>query len=179
MLTSTSALFRKESFQSGNESLLNERKKRVEKKKVKIRSITKPKKGKQTSALYCQVQAQKYTIWIIPILMSIKSRYFNLSKISAWAISFLTGNHNILKLDSYQLILNIMMKLVLFSRTTFSVQYVTSEPELPRSMKWSRSIDRSIAFFAIEINLLIKPIYRDRDRDRKGLIKIDLDCSDT
>jgi hypothetical protein len=62
MLTSTSAPFRQESFQSGNESLLNERKKRVEKKKVKIRSITKPKKGKQTSALYCQVQAQKHTI---------------------------------------------------------------------------------------------------------------------
>ena len=48
---------------------------------------------------------------------------------------------------------------------------------LPRSMKWSRSIDRSSAFFAIEINLLIKPIYRDRDR--KGSIKIDLDCGDT
>ena len=49
--------------------------------------------------------------------------------------------------------------------------------ELPRSMRWSISIDRSIAFFAIEINLLIKPIYRDRDR--KGLIVIDLDCGDT
>ncbi|KAK4024417.1 hypothetical protein OUZ56_009839 [Daphnia magna] len=31
----------------------------------------------------------------------------------------------------------------------------------------------------IEINRLIKPIYQDRDRDRKGLNEIDIDCGDT